>query len=205
MNNKFVITVENSAPFQKKAAKSVIWAAKILSDIGVTRVVDIGCGRLRNLKVFRTFFSHITLVDTELQCKRIKNLVPNSKQVKLIDTEQFMQCKNKFHAAFLISVLHIISDKKLREQILSMAIEKLREPGYIVIDVPCGENYYRQKCTSENKYKDGWIMGKGQNCTFYKNYSARELDELLVNKMSLELCEKVWFDKHIIRIMKKAG
>jgi len=205
MNNKFVITVENSAPFQKKTAKSVTWAAEILRDLGVTRVVDIGCGRLRNLKVFQTFFSHITLVDTELQCKRTKDLVPKLEQVRLIDTERFMQYKNKFHAAFLISVLHIIPDKKSRERILSMAIEKVRGPGYIVIDVPYGENYYRQKCTIENKYRDGWIMGDGQNRTFYKNYNARELDELLINRMSLELFKKVWFDKHIVRIMKRAS
>ena len=103
MNKELVITVENSAPFQQKAAKSVTWAAEILSDLGVKKIVDIGCGRLRNLKVLQTFFSDIAIVDTEFQCKRIKNLIPKSKKIRLLDTERFMQYKEKFHAAFLIS------------------------------------------------------------------------------------------------------
>ena len=203
MKNKFVIMVENSAPSQRKSAKSVTWASKILSDLGVTKVVDIGCGRLRNLDALQAFFTHITLVDTKLQCERIKGLVPKSEQVRLIDSEQFTHNKKKFHAAFLISVLHVIPDKKLRKQLLTMATEKVCKSGYVVIDVPCGEKYYRQKCTPENKYKDGWIMGDGYHRTFYKNYNTRELDELLTSGMSIELCKKVWFDKHIVRIMKR--
>ena len=82
-------------------------------------------------------------------------------------------------------------------------MKKLFPFGYLVIDVPCQENYYRHKCTAENVFNDGWVMGNGTYRTFYKNYSAKELDSLLNKRFSLEQFKKVWFDKHIIRIMKK--
>lgn len=203
MKTKFKIVVENSAPSQKRAAKSVSWAAPVLRELGVTCVVDVGCGRLRNLDVFQRSFSDITLVDTKLQFKRIKDLVPKSQKIRLLDAERFRDDKRRYHAAFIISVLHILPDRKTRKRVISLAIRKLCRFGYIVVDVPTGENYYRHKCKAENKYRDGWLMGEGKYKTFYKKYSARELDKLLTDGMHLELYKKVWFDKHIVRIMKK--
>lgn len=197
--------VENSAPSQAKPAKSVGWASEILKNLGVNRVIDIGCGRLRNLQTLRRFFSDITIVDTKLQCERIQTLLPKSKRVKLLNTEQFKNNKQKYNAAFLISVLHTIPELVTRKRLLSLAIDKVYKFGYIVIDIPSGVNYYRQQCTSANKYGDGWAMGSGTNRTFYKNYSAKELDVLLTNGNRLEIFKKVWFDKHIVRIMKKKG
>ena len=167
------------------------------------RVVDIGCGRLRNLGTLRKFFSDITLVDTKLQCRRIENLLPKSSCIELLDNEQFKNSRQKFNAAFLISILHVIPDPQKRNELLSLAINKIYKSGYIVIDVPSGERYYRQKCTPENKYRDGWVMGNGTTRTFYKNYTAKELDTFLTNHNRLELFRKVWFDKHIVRVMIK--
>ena len=82
MKKKFKIVVENSAPSQGKPAKSVAWASEILENLGVYRVVDIGCGRLRNLGTLRKFFSDITLVDTKLQCRAgVTGLVLDKSQV----------------------------------------------------------------------------------------------------------------------------
>lgn len=203
MKQKFKIVVENSAPSQKKPAKSVSWSAEILRGLGANRVAEIGCGRLRNLKILQSFFSDITLVDTKLQCDRIRSLVPKSTKIRLLNTDRFRSDKKKYHAIFVISVLHIIPEPKARHEIISLAINKVFGGGYIVIDVPCGVNYYRKKCTSENRYRDGWVMGNGPIRTFYKNYSAKELDLFLTNGKPLEVYEKVWFGKHIIRIMKQ--
>lgn len=205
MKSEFKIVVENSAPSQVKPAKSVAWASKILKNLGVTRVVDIGCGRLRNLGTLRKFFGHITLVDTKLQCTRIKDLLPKSSSVELLDNEQFTISRKKFNAAFLISILHVIPDIEMRNAVLSLAINKIYKSGYVVIDVPSGVSYYRQKCTYENKHQDGWVMGIGSTRTFYKNYTTKELDAFLTSDNRLELFRKVWFDKHIVRIMKKAN
>lgn len=203
MKEKFKIVVENSAPSQTKGAKSVCWAAEILRGLGAKRVAEIGCGRLRNLKILQASFSDITLVDTELQCERVRNLMPKSQKIRLLDTERFLRDKKEYDAIFIISVLHVIPEVKARREILSLAINKVHARGYIVVDVPCGENYYRKKCTSENQYRDGWVMGNGPFRTFYKNYSAKELDAFLTNGKPLKVYKKVWFEKHIIRIMKK--
>ena len=59
-------------------------------------------------------------------------------------------------------------DKQTRTHLLEIAASKLHNPGYLVIDVPTGERYYRQRCSDFNKYKDGWVMGLGPIYTFYK-------------------------------------
>src|SRR5208282_4590848 len=69
---------------------------------------SLGCGRLRNLSIFRRFFSEIALVDTKLQCNRIADQVPRASAIRLLPIEEFAREKRKYDAVFIISVLHII-------------------------------------------------------------------------------------------------
>ena len=80
----------------------------------VKKVVEIGCDRLRNLKILQEFFTEITLVDTKLQCERINDLVPKGNNIQLLNTEEFNKDNQEFEAAFIISVLHIIPETKKR-------------------------------------------------------------------------------------------
>lgn len=203
LEKEFKIFVENSAPSQSKPAKSVIWSSPILSSLGVSNIVDVGCGRLRNLCIYRQFFTGITLMDTVIQCERIKDFIPKSKKIKLINNKRFSAESGQYDAAFIISVFHIMPDPKSRTRLLKTVINKVVQEGYIIVDVPCGEHYYRRNCRPENRFNDGWAMGKGIDRTFYKNYSAVELDSLLLNRGDLKLFKKIWYEKHLIRIMQK--
>ena len=203
MKSKIIVRVENSAPSQSKPAKSVSWATDILRNNGVNEVVDLGCGRLRNLKVLKEGFKSITLVDTLLQCQRIRDEVKKNKKVKLLSNIEFVKENKKYDAIFMISILHTIPIIKERKNLISLAISKLKLNGYLIIDVPTGVTYYRNRCTGENKYKDGYLMGNGNIKTFYKQYFAAELDKLLTESNQLKLFKKIYFDKHLTRIMVK--
>lgn len=195
--------MENSAPSQARPAKSVVWASSLIAKRGVTRVADVGCGRLRNLGVLRKHFEEIILVDTELQCRRIRSLVPEATGIRLLTSSQFGQLRGRLDAAFLISVLHVIPSKRQREELLAAVVSKVRRGGYLVVDVPSGVSYYRTRCTPDKRYRDGWAMGAGPRRTFYKNYTAHELDRLLLIDGSLSLLAKPWLGKHLIRLMRK--
>lgn len=203
MKSKYKIQVENSAPSQTQVAKSVVWASEKLASVGVAHVVDIGCGKLRNLKVLEKSFPQITLVDTELQCGRISDLVPTRKGVRLLSTKEFEAAHGKYHAIFFISVLHIIDKPRTRKKLILLVHDKLKSGGYLVTDVPTGEAYYRKRCTSENKYGDGWVMGTGNVKTFYKNYSAPEFERLITSNTTFTLHDKLSIDHHIIRMWQK--
>jgi len=200
---KFRIKVENSAPSQRQPAKSVVWACPILKKSGVKKVADLGCGRLRNLPVMMRHFDSITLVDTETQCRKIAGLVPTSKRVKVHPIDSFIGTRNKYDAIFMISVLHIIDKPDVRKNLIYSSSVHLKKGGFFVVDVPSGESYYRSKCTDENRFGDGWVMGEGRTRTFYKNFYASELDELVCSNGAFELFQKVWFYKHLIRIYTK--
>jgi hypothetical protein len=200
---KFKIQVENSAPSQAQVAKSVVWASKVLASVGVANVADLGCDRLRNLIVFESYFPHITLVDTQFQCGRISKLVPKKKAVRLLSTKEFEENRSTYDAIFLISVLHVIDRPRMRKRLILLAYEKLTSSGYLVTDVPAGEAYYRKRCTSKNRYGDGWVMGNGSMRTFYKNYSASEFDRLVTTNTGFTFYDKISLDHHIIRIWQK--
>ena len=199
--SEFTILVENSAPSQGKPAKSARWASEILQNLGIYNVADLGCGRLRNLIIFENHFSEITLIDTDLQCDRIRGLTPEVENIKLITSSIFQEEQKLYEAIFLISVLHIIPEPKMRSDLLDLAISKLTRPGFLIVDVPTGISYYRHKCTNDRKYSDGYVMGHGRHRTFYKNFHAKDLDALLSMNDQLKLYKKVYFDKHLVRIM----
>ena len=200
MPTKYQIQVENSAPSQHRSARSVHWAAPILHGLGARSAVDLGCGRLRNLPILTRYFDEIVLVDTELQCQRIAGSVPSSRRFRLLTVAAFKSDTRVYDTVFLISVLHIIPGKKTRIRLLELATSKLHNPGYLVIDVPVGERYYRQQCSESNRYKDGWVMGVGPLYTFYKNYSSKELDDFIQSCTGFELHSKISIDKHLARI-----
>jgi trans-aconitate methyltransferase len=203
MPPKYHIQVENSAPSQGKPARSVCWATSILKAEGIYSVVDLGCGRLRNLRPLQDHFGDITLVDTPLQCARIATSGANLSSARLMTIDEFKAEDRTYDAIFLISVLHVLDQLSLRKELLALARCKLHNSGFLVVDVPSGIQYYRVHCTLANKYRDGWVMGNGSKKTFYRNYYADELDKLVLSSTFFKLYKKTWFDKHLIRIWQK--
>lgn len=196
--------IENSAPSQKRPAKAVRWSAPILQAEGVQNVADVGCGRFRNLGVLIKHFPKITLVDTPYQCERIRPLLEHKKHgITLIDNVQFEASDKKFDGIFCISVIHTIPKIEERDNIVMNIYRKLKIGGFFVLDVPVHETYYARKCTKENEYEDGWYMGTGPYYTFYKDYTAKELDEFVSENRSFEMFGKNNQIKHVTRIFRK--
>jgi hypothetical protein len=182
----------------------VIWASKILKARGVATAADLGCGRFRNLKILQSHFREVTCVDTALQCCRISGSFPKRKGLRLLTVEQFETARRKYDAIFLISVLHIIPRSSIRKSLIRLAGRKLRKGGFLIVDIPSGEAYYRQRCTNENKYRDGWVMGRGGVRTFYKNFSKRAADRSVTSAGRFRLFVKGSFSRHIVAIWQTA-
>jgi SAM-dependent methyltransferase len=182
-----------------------MWAAELLASRGARRVADIGCGRLRNLPPLLKWFTHVTLVETALQVSRIVSPVPKVPRVRLQLWEQFVSDDDTYDAIFLVSVLHILPWPKQRDKILDGVVARLRIGGFLLIDVPFAERYYRQHCTPGRRYSDGWAMGDGPVRTFYKNYSAGELDQAVLGARKLRLAAKYSVDKHFVRLWERLG
>jgi hypothetical protein len=176
-----------------------------LASLGAREAVDLGCGRLRNLPVLEEHFPSVTLVDTELQCQRVRALLPTRDGVELVSLDEFRDRNARYGVVFLIAVLHTVDRPSVRKALLQAAAFKLRARGFLVIDVPTGEHYYRVRCSKANRHGDGWAMGSGPVRTFYRSFDAKALDRLVAKTESFELYERKSIDKHIVRIWRKCG
>jgi 2-polyprenyl-3-methyl-5-hydroxy-6-metoxy-1,4-benzoquinol methylase len=176
-----------------------------LAGLGAREAVDLGCGRLRNLPVLEEHFTSVTLVDTEIQCQRVRALLPSRQGIKLVSVDEFRAGNARYDAVFLIAVLHTVDRPSVRKELLRVAAFKLRPRGFLVLDVPAGEHYYRVRCSKANQHGDGWAMGSGPIRTFYKSFNAKALDRLVERTESFELYERKPIGKHIVRIWRKLG
>lgn len=198
---KKVIKPENSAPSQTIPSKSSFWIINLINQKQIKTMLDFGCGRLRNENAFSKTKCIISVLDTKEQIKRLeKNNLMN--YTTYIFEEDSLP-KNSFDLVVLISVLHIIPDKSTRNKVLKMAYNSLKDGGYLFVDVPTGERYYRQKCSENNRYKDGFLLQHGKSYTFYKNYHAKELDEFVFRSIPIKKISGPYFEKHICRLYKK--
>lgn len=196
------IRVESSAPSQKLPAFSVRWAAQILSKEGVTRIVDVGSGTLRNLRIQERSFDEVVLVETKKRCELLRTSVAGKNHLRLLSTADYLADSATYDAAFFISVLHIIPNPKLRQKLINRTAKKIRAGGFIVVDVPQGETYYTRRFGELPRYNDGYLLRHGNHYTFYKSFYSDELDSMFKKIPGVQLFQKIRYCKHLIRIWK---
>jgi hypothetical protein len=196
------IRVESSAPSQKRAAFSVRWAAHILAKEGAKNIVDIGSGKLRNLRIQERNFDEIALVETRKGCEFLRTSVVGKNHLRLLSSEDFLADDAKYDAAFFICVLHIIPSPRLRQKLIRGTAKKIRAGGFIVVDVPQGETYYTRRAEQLPRYRDGYLLRRGDHYTFYKNFHSEELDSMFTKMPGIQLFQKVRYCKHLIRIWR---
>lgn len=80
--------------------------------------MDIGSGRLRNLRIQERSFEEITLVETRKGCELLRAGIIGKNHLRLLSSEDFLADDTKYDAAFFISVLHIIPNPKLRQTLI---------------------------------------------------------------------------------------
>lgn len=186
------ISPENSAqgttskpnPFVEKALDRLI-ATKPVLDGRTMRLADLGCGRLRHLRVLLCYSNDILLVDTKKQIERIQVYAGTKcsmmEYVKPIDASQrhlrietidiFEQQENELDVVLSIAVFDVVL-KKERIRMIRAAYRNLHTGGYLVVIVPRNNSSMLEYCTSENRLQDGYISRNRGNgpYTFYTNY-----------------------------------
>ena len=126
------------------------------------------------------------------------DLYQQAKARKCYKTDDWAETKIKYDAVFLISVLHTIPYPKQRKSIVELCRDKLKKNGYLVFDTPQSEGYYRN-AVGKSDFNDGWAIRRGGTHTFYKNYYAKELNELF-ESVGLTKYEVIRRSHHLIRI-----
>jgi len=146
------------------------------------KIADQGCGRLRHLKIFRQYFKHIALIDTELQLSRIRDshrsLGSTSRRVSrktcdgicLFNSESFAQSRLHLDAIFCACVFDVVPPT-IRSRIIAAAARNLKKNGFYCVVIPRNDQSITVRCSSRNRYKDGHVFPRGRTFTFYANFA----------------------------------
>jgi len=113
-----------------------------------------------------------------------------------------MNDKMQFDGAIVINVLHVLPKKQERIRLLSDAYQNLKKKGFIFIDVPRNETFYRDLVKTAKSYKDGYIMCRGSYYTFYKNMTFEELKGY-TEKVGFQFVQRIYLEHRVTFICKK--
>ncbi|MHA1338122.1 MAG: hypothetical protein ACTSPW_20705 [Promethearchaeota archaeon] len=210
IRNKIPIYPEFSAVGAKnpnKPSRAIQAAIEAFKIENLRRIIEVGCGLLSNTPYLLNSFPVVVLVDTEKQYNRIKNNINKlmrrySSLKKFIDANSFMHQKLEFDGAIIINVLHVIPEIKQRKNILFAAYNNLKDKGFVFIDVPRNETYYRCLVKTAQPYNDGFIMKRGNFFTFYKNMTFSELKSY-AEEIGFKFYRRIYLDHRITFICQK--
>ena len=181
-NDEIIIQPEYSAVGAKnhKPSRAVQSAIETFKQEDLNRIIEVGCGLLANTPHILNAFPFVVLLDTNKQYQRVKNKLRElsgkySSFNEFIDTGSFQSKRLQLDGAIIINVLHVLPETKERMELLKGVYRNLRKRGFIFIDVPSNETFYRNSVKTAKSYNDGYIMHRGGYYTFYKNIRFEEL------------------------------
>lgn len=167
-------------------------------------LIDIGCGKLRHLKIYLEFVSNIFLVDTKYQIERkqkfsgelhtmeeyIKSHVSLKKKIQILTNEEFKEQETQSDIAFCVNVLDVVP-LKIRKEIGNSAYKNLVKGGVFVVIVPRNDSSILKRCSEKNKFQDGHVFkrSKKDQFTFYKNFRNQKEIIKLYEKFGFSLIE----------------
>lgn len=174
-----------SAPIQIRPLPIIDELIKYWKKKGYRKVIDVGCGKLRNSLVL---VNHLSLwicdfpeqLNTPSIEGRLAKLKKNRNFKGIIEPNDFKRGKLDSDAAFICFVIHTIPEKRLRIELIKNTMKNLKPPYEMFIAVPCGEKYYKNRMTEANRFNDGFLFnaGHGQK-TFYREYSSEQIDKFM--------------------------
>lgn len=143
------------------------------------KILDYGCGKLRNTKYLIDNGCNVTIYDTEVQLKNIQNLIPEN--VPILNKDEMF---DKILCSFVLNVIPDIEERiSLINNIYSLS------NGIVYFEVR-KENF--EKCSKTAKpFNDGFILGKGKVKTFQKSFTAEELSTFIMENSNFKILEKI--------------
>jgi hypothetical protein len=179
-----VVDLLRSAPNQIRPFPRIEEVCSHWKQKGYREVIDVGCGWLRNSLVLVNHFA-LWICDFPEQLarpvvsRRLAELRVNSNFRGVLDADEFPNGPIQADAAVIAFVLHTLPEEALRAQLINSTVTSTQSPHEILIAVPNAEYYYRQRMGDGNRFSDGHLFGAGQRKTFYREYTAAQIDEFM--------------------------
>lgn len=143
------------------------------------KILDYGCGKLRNSRYLIDLGFNVSIIDTRKQLENQMDLIQeleidNYYDINNIPTEE------KFDVILSSFVLNVVPDKKERDKILHNIYMLLKEDGVAYVEVR--DDKFLKNLKTIIKYNDGVLTGSGKSKTFQKPYTLNELKDYVTNQ-----------------------
>lgn len=145
------------------------------------RVADVGCGYMRGTIELLRHHKRVYAIDSELQRARISARLADCEREPAFagfrTISEFEQSQLRLEGAYLVNVLHTLPSVDQRLDALRMIRRNVRRAGFVLIDVPAYEHYYKDRMRPSNRFGDGYVFEKYPGrFTFYRFTTPTELD-----------------------------
>ncbi len=183
-------------------------AISALQRVDAERICELGCGLLATTPYLLDAFPSVVLVDRQAQIERIGNKVAVLAEeyeslLGLMEANEFAGNDLDLDAAVVINVLHVLPIIGDRIQLLKSVARNLRDGGFLFLDGPRNETYYRTLVKTASPYRDGFVMRRDSYFTFYKNLSFTDLADYS-EEAGFEVLEKITLSHRVTFLARKA-
>lgn len=162
------------------------------------KLLDYGCGKLRNTKYLLENNFNVSIIDTVEQISKQKDTIEKLSVSNIYNIENL---PNKQFDIILCSfVLNVIPDLNNRNQVLTNISNLISNDGVIYIEVR--DNKFVKTLKNNITYNDGILTGSGEIKTFQKPYTKEEFKSYL-EEFPFEIVEIKKESNSIIAILKK--
>lgn len=147
------------------------------------KILDYGCGKLRNTKnLLNNGIKNINITDLPTQLERIIPKIVGSEFEDRIDIHTKEELKklygkmNRILCSFVINTIENIEERNL---VLEEIYNLLKVGGTAYIEVRMDKLEILKYCKNITEFSDGWLMQRKGFCTFNKAYEKEEFLEFI--------------------------
>lgn len=173
---KFTICPEKTAITNGVSGSCKLLVQENLVKRNHIKVLDYGCGKLRNTKNLIDNKFNTSIIDTKLQLEKNKN------QIDLLNishcfSDEEISFNTKFDVILLSFVLNVIQDYNCRIKILENCFKLLNNNGILYIEVR--NDKFLKNSKSIIEFNDGFVLGSNSIRTFQKPYSIDDIENFI--------------------------
>lgn len=150
----------------------------------VSKVLDFGCGKyLRDSLLLAKNGFVVDAVDLEEQISEIDS--KKSAQVNSLSTKI---PSKKYDAALVNFVIQVLPTEEQRQKILKSVYSALKDGRFYVLSVRNRKDVRHYVAKTGIPFADGYLMKKGQQHTFVRSYSLKEVEQIM-NSQGLDILQ----------------
>ena len=150
------------------------------------RVLDYGCGKLRNATHLLKYGYDVSIADTKKQLSKLsEDKVEQYNKIYTVDNDNIT---DKFDVVLCSFVINVIPQETERIKAINNIFKALDVGGCAYIEVR--DKSFIKSAKTIQPYNDGYILGSGNIRTFQKGFDIEDLKQLI---------DKTHFKNYIIK------